>query len=411
MRRIPIDARPGWRRTVEAQGLVFATTPTADGRELPYWYESAYYALTTDEVDVLEDTAAQLHQLCLRAVEHVIAEEGFARFGITDERVVAAVRRSWDARPPSLYGRFDLAYDGRGGPAKLLEYNADTPTGLLEAAICQWYWLQDTHPAADQWNSLHERLVEAWRAAAKAFAPGPVHVTHTSVDTSGEEEMTCAYLAETAQQAGLEVVTLPIEQVGWQRRDARFVDLALRPIRTAFKLYPWEWIVRDPFGAQILDQLTAARSGNGAAAATQWIEPIWKMLLSNKALLAVLWELFPDHPNLLPAYLDGPRDLTRHVAKPLLGREGDAIRITGAGADSIVQPGTGGAEGWVHQQYTPLPDYDGNRPVLGAWVVAGEPAGLGIRESDGPVTDYHARFVPHLRRPFCCQLNSATYTP
>ena len=154
--------------------------------------------------------------------------------------------------------------------------------------------------------------------------------------------------------------------------------------------------MRDPFGAQILDQLTAARSGDGAAAGTQWIEPIWKMLLSNKALLAVLWELFPDHPNLLPAYLDGPRDLTRHVAKPLLGREGDGIRITGAGADSVVQSGTGGAEGWCHQQYTPLPDYDGNRPVLGAWVVAGEPAALGIRESDGPVTDYHARFVPHL---------------
>jgi hypothetical protein len=33
--------------------------------------------------------------------------------------------------------------------------------------------------------------------------------------------------------------------------------------------------------------------------------------------------------------------------------------------------------------------------VLGSWVVDGNAAGLGIRESDGPVTDYWARFVPH----------------
>ena len=392
MERIPTDPRPGWREKVESQGVVFSTTRHPDGRELPYWYESAYYALTMDEVDALEETSAELHRLCLAAVGHVVEHDWFARFGIVDPRVRAAITRSWRERPPSVYGRFDLAYDGRGGPAKLLEYNADTPTGLLESAICQWYWLQDTRPEADQWNSLHERLVEAWRQAARSFAPGPLHVTHTAADSSGEEEMTAAYLAETAQQAGLEVVTLPIERIGWRERDAQFVDLALRPIRTVFKLYPWEWLVGDAFGAHALDRLAAP-----AVAGTRWIEPIWKMLLSNKALLAVLWELFPGHPNLLPAYLDGPRELERYVAKPLLGREGAGIRVVGAGRDSVEQSGAAHPDaGWCHQQYTPLPDYAGNRPVLGAWIVAGEPAGLGIRESDGPVTDYYARFVPHL---------------
>jgi glutathionylspermidine synthase len=33
--------------------------------------------------------------------------------------------------------------------------------------------------------------------------------------------------------------------------------------------------------------------------------------------------------------------------------------------------------------------------VLGAWVVDGEPAGLGIRESDGLITDNLSYFVPH----------------
>ena len=77
-----------------------------------------------------------------------------------------------------MYGRFDLRYDG-GGPAKLLEYNADTPTTLLEASILQWNWLKDTHPDDDQWNSLHEQLVERWRVIGagcrrpRSTSPGP----------------------------------------------------------------------------------------------------------------------------------------------------------------------------------------------------------------------------------------------
>ncbi len=53
-------------------------------------------------------------------------------------------------------------YDG-GHEPKLLEYNADTPTALLEASVTQWYWLKDTQPGADQFNSIHERLLAKWK--------------------------------------------------------------------------------------------------------------------------------------------------------------------------------------------------------------------------------------------------------
>ena len=58
-----------------------------------------------------------------------------------------------------------------------------------------------------------------------------------------------------------------------------------------------------------------------------WIEPIWKMMWSNKALLAVLWEMFPGHPNLLETYLDGPHGLREFVKKPLLSREGANVTL------------------------------------------------------------------------------------
>lgn len=367
MRRHTISARPDWLSKVESQGVVYATTNGAR-----YWDETAYYEFSLAEIERLEDVTAELHRMCLAAVDHVIDTDRFADFGITDKRVRQLIVGS---RPqPGLYGRFDLCYDGNG-PAKLLEYNADTPTSLVEAASAQWFWLEELFPRDDQWNSLHERLVDAWRRHPLLDT---VHFAYTEADTSGEDLMTTAYMQETAIQAGLTAHLLPVEAIGWDPFGHRFVDDTDKTIHAIFKLYPWEWLVTDRFGDNLLRL-------NGSPL---WIEPAWKMLLSNKALLAILWELFPGHPNLLPAYLDGPRELVYgYVAKPLLGREGDGILI-----NQLAGPGH------CYQAFHPLPDFDGNRPVLGAWIVADEPAGLGIRESAGLITDVDARFLPHVIR-------------
>ncbi|MEO3974091.1 glutathionylspermidine synthase family protein [Streptomyces sp. CAU 1734] len=393
MQRHKIDPRPGWQRIVEEQGCVYPLTRHPDGELRPYWDESAYYEFSLPEVEAMEEAVEELHRLCLGAAAHIVEHGRMADLGITDPRLAARVAESWRRRAeqPSIYGRFDLHYDG-GGPAKLLEYNADTPTSLVEAASPQWFWMEERFPGADQWNSLHERLVDAWRHQAHLLSPGPVHFVHSDGDVLGEDLMTVAYLRETAQQAGLKTEALSVEQIGWDRITNRFVDDRMRFIRSCFKLYPWEWLTTDRFGPHVLDTI----DNGGGTGTTAWIEPAWKMLLSNKALLAILWELNPGHPHLLPAYLDGPRELAGgpgYVAKPLLGREGEGITVHEPGAEPVIR-----TEACCYQELAPLPDFDGNRVVLGAWVVEGESAGLGIRESSGPVTDEYARFVPHVIR-------------
>lgn len=393
MERRTITPRPDWQRTVEDQGIVYPLTRHPDGSLRPYWDESAYYVFSLPEVEALEETVEELHTMCLAAAGHLVEHGRLADLGITDPRVAAAVTESWHRRAelPSMYGRFDLHYDGTG-PAKMLEYNADTPTSLVEAASAQWFWMEDRFSGADQWNSLHERLVDAWRAQAKLLPPGaPLHFAHSSADELGEDLMTVAYLKETAEQAGLGTEWLSMEEIGWDTLSGRFVDNRLKFIRAIFKLYPWEWLTTDEFAGHVLDTL----DNGGGTGSTLWIEPAWKMLLSNKALLAILWELYPGHPHLLPAYLDGPRELaatTGWAAKPLLGREGEGVTLHPPGTPLPPEPG----ETCCYQALAPLPVFDGNHVVLGAWVVGDEAAGLGIRESSGLITDSYARFLPHV---------------
>ncbi|GHF59067.1 glutathionylspermidine synthase [Amycolatopsis bartoniae] len=383
MRRGTSAPRRDWQRIVEEQGLVFGTPARyGSGKDRPYWDESVHYVLEMDEVLSLEADVELLHSMCLEAVEHVVLTEQYARFGIP-EWVWPHIAESWKRHDPHVYGRFDLRYDG-GGPAKLLEYNADTPTSLLEAAVLQWHWKTEVFPEDDQWNSIHEKLVERWQEIGTQLPSKELYFTWSSADPTGEDHITTSYLQETAAEGGLDTVGLAIEEIGWDPVLKRFVDLEEAPMNTVVKLYPWEWVVDEEFGRYAVESLPR----------TLWVEPLWKMLLSNKTLLAVLWENYPGHPNLLPAFADDPGLLTEYVRKPKLGREGANVSIVAPGYETET-PGVYGEEGYVYQAFDPLPEFDGFRPALGAWIVGDSSAGLGIRETAGLVTDDGAAFVPH----------------
>jgi glutathionylspermidine synthase len=382
MRRLACSEREDWQATAAASGFDFHTI---DG--VRYWDERAFYAFTLDEIeDRIEAPTGEIDAMCLELCGKVIEDERLLKRLRIPEAFWPLIRDSWRRDEGSLYGRLDLSYGG-SGPAKLLEYNADTPTSIFEAAVFQWTWIEQgierrlVASGADQFNSLHERLIEAWKKLATTK-----HVHLAGMLENPEDATTLAYLEDTAKQAGLETTLLDIENIGW-REGSGFVDLDEHAIALAFKLYPWEWMFHDAFGQRL------------AQASTRWIEPPWKAILSNKGMLALLWEMFPGHPNLLPAFFEDEPDAARlgtsFVRKPLLSREGANIAMVRHGAVVAEQQGPYGAEGFIRQALAPLPNFSGQYPVLGSWLVDHVPCGLSIREDDNPITGNSSRFLPH----------------
>jgi glutathionylspermidine synthase len=371
MRREELVPRVDWPRKVEELGFYFHSM---DG---VYWDERACYHFTAAEVDKLEEATGELQERCIEAVGQVITKGDYERFRIP-EPFRALIERSWNDDEKSLYGRFDLSWDGSGEP-RMLEYNADTPTALLEASVVQWYWLQDVFPKADQFNSIHEKLIERWKDM-RGQLPGDARVYFACDASSAEDQGNLDYLRDTAIQAGLNALPIDIADIGWNGK--RFVDLEEKPINALFKLYPWEWMVREEFGKYLAD------------GGMRVIEPAWKMLLSNKAILPVLWEMFPDHPNLLPASFEPGKFATDYVKKPIYSREGANVSINAKG-EVVEAGGDYGAEGFIWQGYHPLPTFGANHTVIGSWIVGEEPAGIGIREDESPITKNTSRFVPH----------------
>jgi glutathionylspermidine synthase len=383
MRRIACPERDDWRQTAERCGFAFHTI---DGER--YWDERAYCGFTLDEIERgIEAPTGEIEAMCLELAGRVIGDERLLRRLKIPAAFWSLIADSWKRRDRSLYGRLDLKFDG-AGPAKLLEYNADTPTSIFEAAVFQWTWLEQAIerriiPArADQYNSIHERLIGAWREIGAGR-----HLHLTGLTDNPEDAGTLAYLEDTARQAGLSTTLLDMSEIGWRGEPSGFVDLEDREIAVAFKLYPWEWMFHDSFGANL------------AAAPTRWIEPPWKAVLSNKGILPLLWEAFPNHPNLLPAFFeDDPRSAelgSSYVRKPLLSREGANVTLVSGGMPLDEQAGPYGAEGFVRQALAPLPNFSGFYCVVGSWLVNHEPCGLSIREDESPITGNSSRFLPH----------------
>ncbi len=369
MQRFIVKPRANWQKTVETQGFIFHSV------EGEYWDESACYAFEESEIDQIESATNDLHGMCLEAVEHVISSNKLSDFAIP-AAFHPAIIKSWENKETSIYGRFDLAVT-ESGEIKMLEYNADTPTSLLEASVIQWYWLQDFNKDLDQFNSIHEKLLASFQ---QMRTKGMESLHFSCVAESDEDYMTTAYLLDCATQSGLRTQLLDMGEIGWDKH--RFLDTSDQPIPNMFKLYPWEFMFEEEFGQHILQ------------ANTRWIEPMWKSILSNKMILKVLWDLFPKHPNLLRC-TDHEGDMKSYVKKPLLSREGANITIVERGDVAAATKGEYGIEGFIYQEYIPLPEFGGRRPVVGSWVIQGESAGIGIRETKTLVHDNFSSFVPH----------------
>lgn len=380
MQRIELAERPEWRAKAEELGFRFHTMHGE-----PYWDETSAYRFTLAEVEEgIEGPATELHAMCREAVAEIIASEDLMdRLGIPPGHR-DLVADSWRAAEPELYGRMDLAY-APGSPAKLLEYNADTPTALYESAAFQWIWLEEMiasgglPPGSDQFNGIHEALV----ARMRGMFPAAADLHFASMAGVEEDYATVEYLAWCAREAGLGAHYVALGDIG-VTPTGQFADGEARVIGALFKLYPWEDMLRDDFAGHIRN------SG------CRIIEPAWKALVSNKGILPVLWRMFPGHPTLLPAVFEGatPPDGPL-VSKPLFSREGASIIMRTPEGEVVSERRDYDAWPRILQGYTPLPDFGGWHPVIGAWVVGEDCVGMGLREDRSRITQDLSRFKPH----------------
>ncbi|MFY0656022.1 MAG: glutathionylspermidine synthase family protein [Neptunomonas phycophila] len=388
MLRIPVQERKNWQEVANEYGFLFHTM---HGER--YWDESAYYQFSLQQIeDDIEAPTEEIHQMCLHAVGQVVADDQWMRRFRIPEAHWDFVRQSWLKKDPSLYSRLDFAYNG-SSPAKLYENNADTPTSLYETGFWQWLWLEQMANAgrvsreSDQFNSLQDKLISQFHHLLSQ-RENPNEILHFACCKGTDEDRgTVQYLEDCAAEVGINTAFVYVEDIG---RDAqgRFTDSQNQVITWIFKLYPWEFMFDEEYGDLLGEHPVS------------FIEPPWKSILSNKALMPMLWQLFPEHPNLLPAFFEDEIALMdankTWVKKPIYSREGANITIRKGQQSLVSSDGPYGEEGFIFQEAHMLPKFGNNYTLIGSWLVNDKAAGISVREDTGPITQDMSRYLPHI---------------
>lgn len=375
MKRVAVAGRADWQARLEQQGMGWHSE---DGDE-PSWNENAAYLLSREEVDALCRAAREVSELYHRAAEHIVEKRLWSMMGLQDHEA-QLLASSWRRGEWSLQGRFDFLFDAQGCP-KLLEYNAETALSLVETSVIQKRWRDEVLPGYDQCNRLEEALLAAWRESGFQHVHCAWRPRHTEV------EGTVRYMAQLLRRAGLEATLVAMHRVGWDAREGKFVDHDGTPITHCFKLYPWEWMLREPFADRV--------ESSGCA----FIEPPWRLLFGSKGILCVLAELFGDHPAVVNCRTSPEHLGSAYVSKPLFGHEGHNVSIHRGGVIAESLSGEYGDEPKVFQAFVESPRCDGYLPQFGVWMVRDQPVAISIRETRNSIISGKSAFVPHAIEP------------
>ncbi len=396
MKRLEQIPRDNWREKLVEQGFLFHSiddhgndiSHTCD--KFIYWREDVAYAFTKAQSEKIEKATNEVHSMCVESLSDLIKKGDLSRIFIPNH-IQSLVEESFKNKDFHVYGRFDFSWNGNGEP-KMLEYNADTPTSLLEASIAQWHWRADVYPQYSQFNNIHNALVNRWAEFKKQCKLNFIHLG--CFFESQEDVGNVRYMEECCRQAGLETRLFHMPRMGVDA-EGNYLDDEDFIIEGIFKLYPWEMFFEEDLFLEYSKRKT------------HWIEPIWKAGLSNKAILPVLWENYPNHPNLLEAHFSKDKMISKNfVKKPVLSREGCNIDIFKNNEKIESIDGIYKDSGYIYQDYCQVASFDSQEKTgwlsvdkvytsIGSWVVGDKAVGISLREDISQVTKNTAYFVPH----------------
>ena len=368
-----VEIEPIKRELLEGVGCSWSEDPDGD-----YIVRDRLLTITKEEAEAYEKAGNALYAMYEEGAAYVIEHNLFAELDIP-EFLIDEIKRSFiEERGNHLYGRFDLSGGIEGQEIKLIEFNADTPTMLLESAVIQWMILQNSDiKEKRQFNGIYDAISQKFRAIASSHKGAYSKFLLSSISGVDEESETVKLLQNMANDAGLITHFSYLEEVSFDAEN--IFDEQGNSYDFWFKLYPWEAF------ESISSQLK-----------TKFLNPAYTLLFQSKGMLAILYKLFPNSPYLLEASFEPLKQ--KYVKKHMFGREGANIDIVDAKGKTLYSTdGIYDAYKSVYQAYTPF-FQDAEQKYYQAGVFySGYACGLSFRRG-AEILDDMSEFIGHCVR-------------
>ncbi|MHB1653141.1 MAG: glutathionylspermidine synthase family protein [Desulfitobacteriaceae bacterium] len=316
------------------------------------WLDGMEYALA--EVHAISPDLRQELAFATEALGQIYAKTvAFTQLGSDDllkelgipEEALGAVRVFVFPEWVTTVGRFDFAHTRDG--LKMLEFNADTPTSVVEAfyvngKACDFFGFRDPN------LGMEKHIFDAFAQTLgryNEFGFATDSIVFSSLGWHNEDRGTTEYLL---QKSGLKGRFVPLENLRIDNdRLWAIVEEEKVPVDVLYRLHALEKLAVEkddtdgyPTGAHVLDLIARGKLAV--------INPPSAFVAQTKALQALIWglheaeEFFSTAEHdiiekyMLPTYLENLfLDRVPYVTKPIYGREGGAVRIFTASGEIL----------------------------------------------------------------------------
>lgn len=362
-----------------------------------------YFTITESAEQELIKATNELHLMYLHATDKVLKDDNLLALFDIPKILWPRLRLSWQwRRHHMITGRMDFCMDERG--IKVYEYNADSASCHTEGGLILEEWVKNGYrgnghnPA----EGLLEELTGAWKHShARPFV-------HIMQDNDVEEDYHALFIQRSLLQAGFETKILHgLNALSWDAA-GQLIDDEGRHVNCVWKTWAWETAIEQI--REVSETEYAAvpiRTGHPAGDVrlidvllrpeVLVFEPLWTVIPGNKAILPVLWQLFPNHRYLLDTDFE-VNDLlkqTGYAIKPIAGRCGSNIDLISAG-DEVLDKSSGKFVDRknIYQQLWCLPKVDGKHIQVCTFTVGGNYGGTCLRGDDSLVVKKESDIEP-----------------
>ena len=269
---------------------------------------------------------------------------------------------------------------------------------VLEEWVKNGYRGNGHNPA----EGLLEELTGAWKHShARPFV-------HIMQDNDVEEDYHALFIQRSLLQAGFETKILHgLGALSWDAA-GQLIDDEGRHVNCVWKTWAWETAIEQI--REVSETEYAAvpiRTGHPEGEVrlidvllrpeVLVFEPLWTVIPGNKAILPVLWQLFPNHRYLLDTDFE-VNDLlkqTGYAVKPIAGRCGSNIDLISA-QDELLDKSSGKFVDRknIYQQLWCLPKVDGKYIQVCTFTVGGNYGGTCLRGDDSLVVKKESDIEP-----------------
>lgn len=399
MKRVSVAPRDDFADKAHRSGVFAVNRTLPNGEEHQTWDETSAYLIEKDEVDSILDAVEPIVSMSYEAVDFLLDGE-WGTLGIPLP-FFEFTRHSFDDQKPQLFTRYDFAYLGNG-EVKLVGIDSDSPRNMMEASQAQRRWLWDKFASrakdreVTQLNSIQEITEKAFEKVLEESETNLIHIAR-GTDSRGEDWITSAFIKGIAKKVGWEVIDARMRDLRWDEQHQAWRDNKGNTIQNIYKHFPWDMLIRQKISKDMIINHNRFES---------LFEPSWKLILSTRAVLPAMWDLYPESPILSPAFMDkdeslGPNIVTSTVLPTTSRNEMGLLKgrnFTSWGEE--LKDLTGQKNVTYRDLVIPKRYKDKNGgyrfAYLSVYTVAGKIAGLGMRETRMPLLGAHSTFRPHL---------------